>query len=572
MRVHLTESMINGVIDKRENFLRRLMDVQGLSSARVVRSPKVINQFGEGLTQEAPVDELERRVIDEGRTAYEVVEVDGDTIFRGTIPFTATAKGSPNCLECHQVPEGTVLGAVTLSMSIGNLKYKALMIIAGIVGTVAVFAAISLVLVRRVIKPITQTAVDVEHVVQKALAGDFKARVTQSSNDELGKIATDLNGLLTFLDNGLHQIGDNVARLTKRSPKAGENLLDATIDMVSGLTRAAHFKQAIEEDETKEEIYERLSRVLGNELDIHEYSIYEMHSNKTQILPLIVDGEKDAACRWCDMQITVRAEACRARRTGHTVNGIENPDICYSFRPKDGPGSRRHVCIPVIQSGGVGNVLQLVTHGGNEADIIEKLPLINVYLRETAPVLESKRLMATLKESSLRDPMTGLNNRRFLEEYMDTLVANAERHKAGLTIMMLDLDHFKMVNDTYGHDAGDVVIKELAKALRQSVRANDLVIRFGGEEFLIVLVDTRVEAAIPVAEKIRTTVEAMEVITPTAKLKKTISIGVAGFPEDSGTFWQALKFADVALYQAKEKGRNQVVRFEPSMWTDNTSY
>jgi diguanylate cyclase (GGDEF)-like protein len=129
-----------------------------------------------------------------------------------------------------------------------------------------------------------------------------------------------------------------------------------------------------------------------------------------------------------------------------------------------------------------------------------------------------------------------------------------------------------MVNDTYGHDAGDAVIKALAKLLRQSVRASDMVIRFGGEEFLVILVDTPPENADLVAEKIRASVEQLEIQAGHVVLKKTISIGIADFPSDSDTFWQAVKFADVALYQAKEGGRNRVVRFNTSMWGDDKKY
>jgi diguanylate cyclase (GGDEF)-like protein len=572
VRVHLTESMINGVIDKRESFLRRLMEVQGLSSARVVRSPVVERQFGKGLSEETASDEIEQAVLRSGKPQYDILETSEDTLIRGTIPFVASTRGSPNCLQCHQAEEGQVLGAVTMLVSIGSLKSKAFLTVAGIVGTVTAFSAIALFLIRRLIQPITSTANDVEHAVQRALRGDFKAKVEQITNDELGQIAGDMNRLLSFLDDGLARIGDNVARLTERTPGAEDNQLAATIDMVEGLTRAAHFKQAIEEDETKAEIHQRLSLALTKEFGIEEFSLYEMVQNRNQMTPVYVDGQMESSCRWCDPQIMVRSDGCRVKRTGHRVDGIINPGICYAFQPPEDADDRRHICLPIIQSGSVGNVLQLIARKGEEGELAARIPFINVYLREAAPVLETKKLMETLRESSLRDPMTGLNNRRFLEEYVDTLIAAQQRRKSALAILMLDLDYFKMVNDTYGHDAGDAVIKALAKVLRHSVRTSDLVIRYGGEEFLIVLLDTPPADADLVAEKIRTAVEALEIQTGSVMLRKTISIGVADFPHDSDTFWQAVKFADVALYQAKETGRNKVVRFDAEMWGDKKQY
>jgi diguanylate cyclase (GGDEF)-like protein len=572
VRVHLTESMINGVIDKRESFLRRLVEVQGLKSARVIRSPEVEKQFGKGLVQETAVDDLERQVLKESKPRFEVITQGDETIFRGIIPYIASANGNPNCLQCHQVSEGAVLGAVSMSMSIEALKEKALITVAGIGIVVAFFALLLVLLLRRLLRPISDTANAVEDAVQRALRGDFKAHVEKKTNDEIGQIATDMNRLLTFLDDGLNRIGTNVARLTERTPAPGENLLTATIDMVDGLTKAAHFKQAIEEDEVKNEIYQRLSVALQDEFKLREFSLYEISSNKKQMKAIMVDGQVADTCRWCDPQILIRPEACRVRRTGHLVDSISSPDICNSFLPPAELGERRHVCFPVIQSGAVGSVVQLVTTPENSAGLLAQIPFINVYLRETAPVLETKRLMENLRESTLRDPMTGLNNRRFLEEYVETLVSSVHRKRAHVAILMLDLDYFKMVNDTYGHDAGDAVLKALSTLLKQSVRASDLVIRYGGEEFLIILIDSEGEAADHVAEKIRLAVESLKVQVAGITLQKTISIGIADFPTDSDTFWQAVKFADVAMYQAKDQGRNRVVRFHPEMWSDNKEY
>ena len=125
---------------------------------------------------------------------------------------------------------------------------------------------------------------------------------------------------------------------------------------------------------------------------------------------------------------------------------------------------------------------------------------------------------------------------------------------------------YELVRALDGHDAGDVVLKALAGVLKSAVRASDMVIRFGGEEFLIVLQETDSESAMKVAENIRAAVEDLKVQIAGAVLQKTISIGLAMFPEDSETFWQTVKFADVALYRAKEEGRNRVVRFTSSMW------
>jgi len=566
VRVHLTEAMIHGTIDKREQFLDRLMEVQGLRSARVVRSPFVNEQFGAGMTREMNADEIEKLVLADGRPRYVILDERGDSVFRGTIPFAASSRGTPNCLQCHTVSEGTVLGAVTMELSLTELKRQALMTVASIIVTVAAFSVLSILLARRLILPVGSTAQAVERAVQRALKGDFKGRVEKRTDDEIGQIATETNSLLVFLDDGLARISQRVVQLTGRTLRQDDNQLEVAIDMVNGLADASSFKQAIEEDETKAEIFDRFGHVLMENFGVHEFSIYETSGPK-QLEPLSVDGIAGGTCRWCDPQILVRSDMCRAKRSGHPVDGLSQPGICYAFRPPEDSGeARRHFCVPIMQSGSVGSIIQLVVRESEAARFQSQVPYVNVYVREMAPVLEAKRLTETLRESSLRDAMTGLNNRRFLEEYVDTLIASARRRKIQIAILLLDLDYFKVVNDTYGHDAGDVVLKSLAGVLRNSVRASDMVIRFGGEEFLIVLQETEAVNALKVAENIRTTVADMKIQVGGAVLQKTISIGVAMFPDDSETFWQTVKFADVALYRAKDDGRNRVVRFTPDMW------
>jgi diguanylate cyclase (GGDEF)-like protein len=504
VRVGLTESMINGVIDKRENFLLRMRDVHGLKSAHVIRAPEVIRQFGQGLTVESGADKIEQQVIREGKPHFELITQGNETVFRGTIPYIATAGGTPNCMQCHQVAEGTVLGAVSMTMSVEALREKAIYTVSGMVGAVSLLVLLLLLLLRRLLRPISDTAHAVEVVVQQALRGDFK--------------------------------------------------------------------QAIEEDETKAEIYKRLAKTLQNEFEIAEFSLYEISANKKQMKAIIIDGEATDTCRWCSPEILIRPDACRVRRTGHVVDGLSNPDLCNSFVGANEDGEHRHVCFPIIQSGAVGSVVQLLAKPEGLEKLRTQVPFINVYLRESAPVLETKRLMESLRESTLTDAMTGLNNRRFLEEYVETLVASVQRKRSNVAILMLDLDYFKMVNDTYGHDTGDAVLKALAKVLKESVRASDLVIRYGGEEFLIILLDSAGDAADQVAENIRLAVEKLKVQFAGTTVQKTISIGISDFPNDSETFWQAVKFADVALYQAKDRGRNRVIRFSPDMWSDNQTY
>ena len=128
------------------------------------------------------------------------------------------------------------------------------------------------------------------------------------------------------------------------------------------------------------------------------------------------------------------------------------------------------------------------------------------------------------------------------------------------------LDFFKQTNDVYGHDVGDQVLKEAANIIKKNVRSSDIVIRYGGEEFLVLLTDTKPEDSVTVAEKIRERIEETKVKITGGFIQKTISIGVSEFPADTQNFWEAIKYADVALYKAKERGRNKVLKFIEEMW------
>jgi diguanylate cyclase (GGDEF)-like protein len=572
IRVNLTEAMVNGVIDRRENFLERIAAVEGLTTVKVARSPQVSSQFGDGLASEAPSDEVERLVLETGEAYYSLVGGPLQPEFRATIPYIATASGGVNCLMCHHVPEGTVLGAVTLTTSIAHMKRDAILTVVGLIFVVAVFAFIAVLFYRRMLRPLILTAGEIQHAVERAGAGDFSGRVMQRTDDEIGQIASEFNRLSNSLEDRIGQIRTNVAQLLQDHSPLNGNLLVSTTDMVTGLIRVSHFKQAIEEDETAAEVYERLSVVMMRDLGVERFSVYEVDAGHNRIVPIRVDGLASEECRWCDPQILIRANTCRACRTGHIIDAVEAPDLCNAFGERGRNEELNHICLPVIQSGTVGSVIQIVVTSEERLQIQSRIPLIQSYLREAAPVLQAKRLMDTLRESTLRDPLTGLHNRRFLEEYLDTLVSGATRRGTQLAILMLDLDYFKKVNDTHGHDAGDTILRELAKIFAKNVRSSDMVIRYGGEEFIIILQDTTAEGAAEVAEKIRKAVQENKFHVQGGVLEKTISIGMALFPTDGDAVWQVIKYADVALYRAKDEGRNRVIHFNREMWGDNHDY
>ncbi len=339
---------------------------------------------------------------------------------------------------------------------------------------------------------------------------------------------------------------------------------NALVESVYGMTI---YKRVIEEDGSLDDIYRRLGEVFANDLGIERYTIYEVkpHSHEMQVgyPPMVGDAQMH-----CDPEILADCTLCRAIKTGHNVSSFDFPGICRRFIPEEGVG---HVCIPMMAGGNTSGVVQLRFAMDANGDMLDpqtpqRLFNASTYIDQSLSVIEAKRLMQTLRDSAMIDPLTGLYNRRFLQEHTKQLVSGVLRRQKQVGLLVCDLDYFKKVNDTYGHDVGDLILKETAHEMKKVVRDADVVIRFGGEEFLVLLLDVEAGDAMAVAEKIRATVEKMKMNVGEKILQKTISIGVAEFPMDSEGFWQAIKYADVALYQAKERGRNRVVRFSPEMW------
>lgn len=566
VRVSLTEAMANGTIDKRAQLLGRIAHGAGLAEVRVVRGPGVVRQFGKGLEGEAGHDDIDDAVIASGVPRYVSTEDRDGPMLRATIPYIAERGSQPDCLQCHQVADGDVLGVITIRVSLSETREMALNWVFVLVGIASFFAVSALYLMRRQYQPMAKVAINVETAVTRAAGGDFGMRLPIPDHGVARDIAAGVNRLMETLAVDINIINSKVEQLMSYDLPRSRNMLLSTLEMVEGLVDAGKFKQAIEEDETKQQIYSRLSRVIREAFDIDRFSIYEVGNSKNRMTAMVVDGVVDGEPRWCDQEILVRSDACRARRTGHAVDGVAEPNICPMFVGDSDGSGMRHICLPMMQSGHAGCVVQLVANGEGARYVRSLVPFLRVYLRETAPVLEAKRLMESLRESSLLDALTGLYNRRFIEAYVETVQASAIRKGTHLAVLMFDIDHFKLVNDTHGHDAGDKALVVVAGVLKETLRKSDILVRYGGEEFLAFLIDTTGDGGMIAAEKVRAAVEARKIPLPGGTLQKTISIGVADFPGDSSDFWEAVKFADAALYAAKERGRNRVVRFTQALW------
>ncbi|MCG3157064.1 MAG: Response regulator PleD [bacterium] len=178
-----------------------------------------------------------------------------------------------------------------------------------------------------------------------------------------------------------------------------------------------------------------------------------------------------------------------------------------------------------------------------------------------AKVKELEQAKERLRQLAITDGLTGLYNHRYLKEHLEQELYRATRHRSEVSVIMIDIDHFKKFNDTYGHPAGDVLLSTVARLLKENIRKIDIAARYGGEEFCLVLGETGKTAAAVVAEKMRRLVELsqFEPLELRANGRVTISLGVATFPDDATAMNDLIAIADKRLYNAKQGGRNQVV-------------
>ena len=174
--------------------------------------------------------------------------------------------------------------------------------------------------------------------------------------------------------------------------------------------------------------------------------------------------------------------------------------------------------------------------------------------------IASSRLEHELREQARHDPLTGVFNRMAMEEIAAREISRARRHKTALSVVMTDLDHFKRLNDSEGHQAGDLTLTATAKLMKANLRAQDALARYGGEEFLIILPDTNLESAVKAANKLKSMIETNSIKIGPKTLSITASFGVAVLNGQGGeSAWKDLvSRADLAMYRAKQKGRNRV--------------
>lgn len=442
-------------------------------------------------------------------------------------------------------------------------------------------AAVIILLMGKLLGPIR----DLSETARKVRKGDLTAQSHVDSKDEIGFLASSFNGMVGQLRANIEELDQKVLERTKEldhkntalETEVGERKkaqdavseankkLSAWVDRLEQhnreITLLNRMGEMLQACNTLEETYEVVSQTATGLFPQAHGALFMMNENSHQL------------------ELTVNWHDYKAPATAFSPDdcwGIRRNRIHIDQRPgRSTPcghlavnsGDYDSICLPLAGQNEILGVLHLLYSNGasssGEEDAASTLEtrkkLANAFTDHLAMAQANLKLRERLHHLSVRDGLTGLFNRRYMEETLAREFKRAERNSSAIGLIMLDVDFFKKFNDTYGHEAGDVVLKSLARTLTDKVRQGDVVCRYGGEEFVIILPGSPLEQTVERAETIRYSVEnEMKISYQEHDFKVTISLGGAAFPMHGQTSDDILKAADDALYRSKEAGRNRV--------------
>ena len=546
----LTSHMVGGIMNKRELFLNNAKKSSGANKIWIFRTPKVEELFGKGFDNEAIRDDLDKKAIQSGKTQQRVLDNIINPMLRITIPYKVEFDSKPDCLKCHtNAKVGDILGGISMEFNLLQVRDQSIQTVLNILIITILFAILFLYISDKLLRPYTQVLFYIKEALQYASNGNYKYKIDENSFKKDSKETIKwLNTLLDKLDGVIGAIEKNISLFVADRSKKFSDPLEKSKSTIEDLAAIYKFKRTIEQDISKEAIYHRLIKIFKEQLKVDDLSLYEVDI-KNDKRYLIYD---DTPEKFCESADTNTSQKCRAYRTKSVVASDDFPDICQACKT-----AKEYLCIDFTIDEGISLTINIKPDTKDELRENKKaIGYIRNYLEAAKPILQSKILNEILQRSNMIDGLTGLYNRKYLDIFMDQKV----KQYSSFAIAMVDIDYFKKVNDTYGHDVGDMVLKGLSDVFKKSVSKEDIVFRFGGEEFLIFM--PNIDAALNTAKKVKDNFKNRIFNADGGNFNKTLSIGLSYYKADSDHVWQVIKNADIALYEAKNTGRNKIVEFK----------
>lgn len=409
---------------------------------------------------------------------------------------------------------------------------------------------ISTVIAGAISRSISRPLGEMAALSQKIAQGDLDVAIKTKRSDEIGILSTAFNNMAVNLKNSQMEQG----RLFEEEQKKVQEmavLQEAAADIASDLAL--------------EPLLERLTH--------HASSLV-----KAELAALVTLNPEAGGIQYFKSNVPLEEFPVKRFPDGKGLLGVvlkdgvplhlENAssDPRFEGLPAGHPFIGPLLGIPLLLKGKVIGGLFVANKKGGGSFSEKDMDLVMMLSLQSATAIENARLYTKTVELATTDELTGLSNRRVFMQELNTEVSRARRYNLAFSLLMIDIDHFKWVNDSHGHPAGDAVLKSLAKILNGQVRQVDIAARYGGEEFAIILPETNIDGARIVGERIRTAVaNSPFLINNKKKVGVTVSIGIACFPQCAQSIELLIERADQALYTAKKEGRNRVFLYRETL-------
>jgi|SRR5215217_1014919 len=474
--------------------------------------------------------------------------------------------GGPECGSCHS--RGEVPGASVLQMRMTEpaLHQQLRQVFGGALGSMAVFAIIlALVIALSLHFNLTRPLRRLSAAMGRAEAGDLLVRADVRGTDEIARLGAAFNQMLARLTAMKAEEIDTHRDLELVKEKL--TLKDELEERLRELSLLFDVTRSLNSTLELDELLEGVTRLVVERLQIPEFSIMLVSAEGTlEVRQAWPEGRGSEG-----LVFSVGEGACgRAAQTHKAVYlpDVGDPTSIFARRglEKNALVTGALLAVPMVHAGTLMGVVNfqrplIASFSAGEIELLTAVADI------AAAAVKNARLHAETVKLTMTDPLTGVPNRRHLFQRMELELARAQRFGTPLGLLMVDVDHFKRLNDLAGHRAGDETLRRVCDILRTRVRKVDTLARYGGEEFVLLLPHTSKQDAVEVAEKLRRAVAETVVLSqpglPGGHV--TVSVGVSHFPTDANTQEGLVDSADAALYCSKRTGRNRTTPFELGM-------
>lgn len=422
--------------------------------------------------------------------------------------------------------------------------------------------------------------------MQKVGDGNLTVSCERDTDDELGELSLGFNRMVL----GLNEMNETRKRIEQRLIKSEESLkYKAALEdksriierMNSELTDAFNnvallyaVSQYLNSVFDMKELIDSVQKIFEEKFKCDQYALYFISPVEDELQLVCHKGFKNQS-RWDDHRVRLGEGIAGRVAEKNRTHYLENADLAFDSEAKPSELEKRMrgaiFSVPLQVRGALIGVLTIV-RGAKDAFSPTDRQSLQSISSQIAVAYDRCKLYTRTKELAVRDELTGIYNRRHFQQMLELELKRAERYKRHASLLMIDVDHFKSFNDTYGHLKGDEILRKLARTLKKNLREMDVLARYGGEEFVVMLTDTTLNDGINVANKLRELVKMELKITatpqlaagpaPEAETAVTISVGVSAYPDSATTPEELLNSADMALYMAKRKGRDRVYAYQ----------